>query len=238
MKTINKIKTIIIDDESHWQMIVKKLVSQVPEIVLEGVFAEVEAAYDFLIDNDVELIFLDVQIKGDNGIDLIKRLNKRHNVIIISSFKDFALEGYSISAIDYLTKPIEFDKFDKAVQKAIQNIRLRETYTDSRRIISFDKDFFLIKENQTSLKINHSEVIYITALENYIKIITNNKIYTILTTLLQFERSINNHPFLRVHRSHLINLNYIKSDNTEIPIGHRYRKEIQDIYEEGRTIKR
>jgi DNA-binding LytR/AlgR family response regulator len=247
MKTNNNIKTIIIDDESHWQMIVKKLVSRVPELTLEAVFSEVEEAYDFLMDNEIELIFLDVQIKGDNGIDFIKRLKKTHTVIIISSFSDFALESYSISAIDYLMKPLDFDKFEQAVQKAIQSIRLGEAISSSRKIISFDRDYFLIKENQSTLKINHSDVIYITAVENYIKIITRSKTYMVLTTLLQFERSINNHPFLRIHRSYIINLNCLKTlnkdscillNNTEIPIGDIYRNDIQEIFVEGRLIKR
>jgi DNA-binding LytR/AlgR family response regulator len=247
MKTINKIKTIIIEDESYWQMIVKELVNAIPELSLEGIFAEAEEAYNYLIANNIELIFLDVQLNGDNGIDLIKRLNKRHNVIIISSFRDFALEGYSISAIDYLIKPIEFEKFEKAVQKAIQNIRFQKPIDKSQKIISFDRDYFLIKENQDSIKVKYSEVFYITSLENYIQIITNQKIYTILTTLLQFERSINNHPFLRVHRSYLVNLNYIKSlsndvcllsNKAEIPIGVIYRNDIQEIFVEGKMIKR
>lgn len=197
MKTNNKIKTIIIDDESHWQIIIKKLVSTVPELSVEGVFSDVETAYDFLLDHAIDLIFLDVQVNGDNGIDLIKRLHKKYNVIIISSSSDFAFEGFGISAIDYLKKPIEFEKFDKAVQKAVQNIQLQESLADSRKNISFDKNYLLIKEEQGILKVNHSDVIYITALENYVKIITKHKTHVILTTLSQFERSINDHPFLR-----------------------------------------
>ena len=174
---------------------------------------------------------------------MIKQLHKKYNVIIISSSSDFAFEGFGISAIDYLKKTIEFEKFDKAVQKALQNIQLQENLADSRKNISFNKDYLLIKEDQGILKVNYSDIIYITAFENYVKIITKHKTHVILTTLSQFERSINNHPFLRVHRSYLINLNHVKiykkvDNDIEIPIGEMYKNDIQDIFLEGKIIKR
>lgn len=247
MKNPSLIKSIIIDDESYWQTIIKKLADSIPYLSIEGIFSDIETAYEYLSDHDIELIFLDVQINNDNGIDLIKRLHKIHSVIIISSHSSFALEGYSISAVDYVTKPIDFDKFEKAVQKAMQQIQLQEKVKNTRKVAAFDTNFFLIKEEHGMLKIHYKDVIYISALENYIKIITRQKTHIVLTTLLQFERSINNHPFLRIHRSHIVNLNAIKLLNREtcilvndheIPIGEMYKNDIHEIFIEGRMIKR
>jgi DNA-binding LytR/AlgR family response regulator len=249
MKQASVLKTIIIDDENHWRAIIKKLASTIPELSIVGEFSDVESAYDFLLDHEIDLIFLDVQIKDDNGIDLIKRLHKAHHVIIISSSSDFAFEGFSISAIDYLKKPIVFEKFQKAVQKVIQSIKMQSSLADVRKNLTFDKDYFLVKDEQGMIRIRYQDVLYISALENYVKIITTAKNYMILTTLTQFEKQITSHihPFLRVHRSHLINLNRVKilnkeqcilSNDHEIPIGEMYRAEIHEIFVDGKIIKR
>ena len=247
MKKTDRIRTIIVDDDSHWQMIIKNLINNEYELLLEGIFSSAEEAYEYLTQYEVDLVFLDMKIKDDNGIDLIKRLEKIPQVIIVSSFKEFAFEGYSISAIDYLTKPIDFEKFGKAVQKAVANIKLSKSVYDSNKKIEFDRDYILVKENLMTVKLNYSEVLYISALENYIKIITSAKSYVILTTLLQFERSIKKHPFLRVHRSYIINLNYLKSinkdiltltDNTQIPLGEQYKNDVLETFVEGKMIKR
>ena len=146
-----------------------------------------------------------------------------------------------------MTKPIDFEKFGKAVQKAVANIKLSKSVYDSNKKIEFDRDYILVKENLMTVKLNYSEVLYISALENYIKIITSAKSYVILTTLLQFERSIKKHPFLRVHRSYIINLNYLKSinkdiltltDNTQIPLGEQYKNDVLETFVEGKMIKR
>lgn len=247
MKKTDRIRTVIIDDDSHWQMIIKNLVNNEYELLLEGIFSSSDEAYEYLTQNDVDLVFLDMKINDDYGIDLIKRLEKIPHVIIISSFKEFAFEGYSISASDYLTKPIDFEKFGEAVQKAVANIKLSKSIYDSNKKIEFDRDYILVKENLMTIKLNYSEVLYISALENYIKINTLSKSYVVLSTLLQFERSIKNHPFLRVHRSYIINLNYLKTinkdililtDNTQIPLGEQYKNDVLEIFVEGKMIKR
>ena len=239
-----KINSIIIDDDSYWQLIIKNLIKGNDQLSLLGIFSDTQSAYEFLAHNEIDLIFLDVQIENDNGIELIKKLKNQPHVIIISSFAEFAIDGYSISAIDYLTKPIDFTKFDKAVRKAINSIQAQD---DNSKNIVFDKNYFLVKENLVTIKLNYNEVIYITALENYIKIVTSTKTHIILSTMLQFERSINNHPFLRVHRSYIINLNHLNSinkdilllsDETQIPLSEQYKSDILELFVEGKIIKR
>lgn len=243
-----KLKTIIIDDEPYWQVILRKLVGHTPELVLSGVFTSAEEAYDFLVvHDDIDLIFLDVQLKSDNGIDMLKRLRKNFTVIVISSFKEFAFDSYGISAIDYLVKPIDFEKFEKAIQKALAHIRLKEGINPLHEGLSFNKDYFLYKDNQLIVRVNYSDVLCVVALENYIKIITTTQTHIVLTTLSQFERSVNQHPFMRVHRSYIVNLNAVKvvsrltiilTDNQEIPVGEIYRDDIQTFFVDGKIIKR
>ena len=247
MKRTDRIRTVIVDDDSHWQMIIKNLVNNEYALLLEGIFSTTDEAYEYLTQNEVDLVFLDMKIKDESGIGLIKRLEKIPSVIIISSFREFAFDGYSISAIDYLTKPIDFEKFKEAVQKAVESIKSSSNVYNSNKKIEFDRNYILVKENLMTIKLNYSEVIYISALENYIKIITPTKSYMVLTTLLQFERSINYHPFLRVHRSYIINLNYLKTinkdllilnDDTQVPLGEQYKNDVLEIFVEGKMIKR
>lgn len=245
---LKRLKTIIIDDEAYWQVILRKLIGHTPELALLEVFASAEEAYDFLLlHDDIDLIFLDVQLKGDNGIDMLKRLRKNFTVIVVSSFKEFAFDSYGISAIDYLVKPIDFEKFDKAVQKALAHIRLKDGINPLHEGLSFNKDYFLYRDNQLIVRINYSEVLCIVSLENYIKIVTTTKTHTVLTTLAQFERSVSQHPFMRVHRSYIVNLNAVKvvsrltiilTDDQEIPVGDMYRDDIQTFFVDGKIIKR
>ena len=121
-----------------------------------------------------------------------------------------------------------------------------EVPTPTQEVIN--KNYFLIKENLIMYKLKYDDVHYISALENYIKIHTAHKTYMVLSTLLQFENSIDNHPFLRVHRSFIINLNYIatiakdvitlENDTVQIPLGEQYKKDLENIFIKGKTIKR
>jgi DNA-binding LytR/AlgR family response regulator len=247
MKSNDKIKTIIIDDESQWQLIVRKFVEKTPELALQNVFSDVETAYDYLQENDVDLICLDMEINDDIGINLIKRLDKKYAVIIISSHETYAIQGFSISAVDYVQKPIEFEKFKSAIQKAILYIQWQKSTTESSKSTLFEKDYFLIKEDNNMLRVNFKDVLCINALENYIKIITTSKAHIVLINLSQFERSFSDNPFLRIHRSHIVNLNYIKmvskdtctlTNGQELPIGDMYRNEVNEVFIEGKVIKR
>jgi two-component system, LytTR family, response regulator len=121
-----------------------------------------------------------------------------------------------------------------------------EVISDTNEVIK--KNYFLIKENLTMYKLRYDDVQYISALENYIKIHTVKKTYMVLSTLLQFENSIENHPFLRVHRSFIVNLNYIatiakdaitlENDSVQIPLGDQYKKNLENVFIKGKTIKR
>lgn len=247
MKNIKKRRTVIIDDENQWQMILKSLISDVPELSLEAVFSNTDDAYNYLKEHDIDLIFLDVQIEGSNGIEFVKKLNDPPLIIIVSSHREFALEGYSISAIDYLVKPIDFNKFKIAVSKALDAITTKEKNDDTYTRLEFDRNYLLFRENQALVKIKYDDVLYVNAYENYIKVVSFEKTYIILSTLTQFERSLSYHPFIRVHRSFIINLNYIKAlnkdsisleHNHQIPIGELYKNDIQEAFVEGKIIKR
>jgi DNA-binding LytR/AlgR family response regulator len=134
------------------------------------------------------------------------------------------------------------------MQKKLNITTLSEEKVIPTKNEVINKNYFLIKENLIMYKLKYDDVQYISALENYIKIHTSDKTYMVLSTLLQFESSIENHPFLRVHRSFIINLNYIASiakdvitleNNTvQIPLGDQYKKNLEIIFIKGKTIKR
>jgi two-component system, LytTR family, response regulator len=134
------------------------------------------------------------------------------------------------------------------MQKEMNPIQFTDVKAPAPMQEVIKKNYFLIKENLVMYKLRYDDVQYISALENYIKIHTPQKTYMVLSTLLQFENSIDNHPFLRVHRSFIVNLNYIASiakdvislenDTVQIPLGEQYKKDLENIFIKGKTIRR
>lgn len=244
--TIPKISTIIIEDDSIWQTILQKLVESKSELSCIGVYATLEEAEKVIQKEEVELILLDVEVQGQNAIEFIKKFDKNISIIIISSHEKYALSGYEINASDFLVKPIELEKFNLAIQK-IANRSKVETENLKKNKYLFNKDYLLIKTEGAYIKILYDEVIYITALQNYIKIQTLNKVHIVLTTLLHFEQNLNEHPFLRVHRSYVVNMNAIKqiekdeiilTNEFKVPIGLNYKDLLFDIFIKQNIVKR
>jgi two-component system, LytTR family, response regulator len=134
------------------------------------------------------------------------------------------------------------------MQKKMNPIQFTDVNAPAPMQEVIKKNYFLIKENLIMYKLRYDDVQFVSALENYIKIHTPQKTYMVLSTLLQFENSIDNHPFLRVHRSFIVNLNYIASiakdvitlenDTVQIPLGEQYKKDLENVFIKGKTIRR
>lgn len=240
------IKTIVIEDEAEWQTVIEKLVKKTPELTLKGIYADLTQAKTILEKEEIDLVLLDVELNQANGVDFIKKLTNKVNAIIISSHSKYAIKGYEIEAIDFLEKPIEFEKFDNAIQKAIRKIQ-KENQLSNNQHFAFDRDFILIKKEQILHKISFREILYVVALENYIKIYTPNTVHLVLATLMHFEKILTQHPFLRVHRSYIVNLNTITQiekdsiilqDETKIPLGGIYKEDLHEVFIKGRVVRR
>jgi DNA-binding LytR/AlgR family response regulator len=188
-------------------------------------------AFNYLKTEDVDLVFLDVEMSGMTGVELIKNLDKRPIVILISSKRDYAIEAFELNVADYLIKPVDLPRFTQAVARA------KELY-DSRQQgnipIKKDKEYIFARSNNILAKIRINEIKYIQAMGDYVNIFTDEKRYTVHITLKGIEEKLPPDKFYRLHRSYITSLNHI--DNIEestayigkhpLPIGEQFKKDL------------
>ena len=229
---------IIVDDEPLAREAIQQLVSNRTELCLVQTFSSANSASKFLINNDVNLIFLDIQMPGTNGIQFAKMIPKNTLVIFTTAYGQYALEGFEVEAVDYLIKPVAADRFNKAVNKAVSYHKLLAADQTINKIQHIAEDYFFVKAERKFVKIYFKDILFIEGLKDYVvmqtddqKIITNMNIKTIHE---QLPPAI----FVRIGKSYIINVGQIGSfdNNTvfihkyEIPIGDSYRNNFFDEY--------
>jgi DNA-binding LytR/AlgR family response regulator len=176
-------------------------------------------AEQFLKSNKVDLMFLDIQMPKLSGIDFLKSLTDPPKVIFTTAYSEFALEGYELNVIDYLLKPITFERFSKAVNKALEIFDLENQIMETSIISSANKSI-VIKSSHQLIKIDLSDILYIEGLHKYVKIITKEKNYTSLIGLTAFENELPSDKFYRCHRSFIVNFEKINLiDGNQAMIG-------------------
>lgn len=204
---------IIIDDESTARAIIEKLCSNVSNINIVGQFPNAIQPIKYLNENTVDLIFLDIHMPDFSGFDFIKTLKNPASIIVTTSDKNFALEAFEYDFIvDYLLKPIEIARFQKAIQKAekfdlasSEPVSPKPKLTDNKEI---DNDFY-INIDRRLIKIDLPSIYLVEAKGDYIKIKTEEKEYTVHSTLKKIEEKLPDSLFLKIHRSYIINLKKI-----------------------------
>lgn len=207
---------IIVDDDGMSRNAVKHLVAQIPYLNLLGMASSPQEAINFLDNNRIDLMLLDIEMPEMNGLTLIKSLQKPPLIILITSKREYALEAFEYNVVDYLLKPITLERFFKAVAKAREIINNAPLSMDG----SGNSTFF-IKSNGLLIKINIKDILWIEALGDYITIHTvENKKYTIHSTMKVIESKLPSDKFIRVHRSYIISVDNISSiDDNVIVIG-------------------
>ncbi len=217
------IRTIIIDDEEDWRDNIGERVEAHPKLDLIGAFESPMAAYDLITEGGVDLILLDIEMPEANGVDFMRQLSKPPMVIFITSHRDFAIESYEVKAVDYLLKPLSKVRFMQAIEKAL-------THKNAENEAAWDETFFFIRENNSFVKVEIADILFLKSLENYTQIITSSRTYTTLMPLSSAEEKLPKTSFLRVHRSFLVNKTKVTVVNKselfilthEIPIGRAY----------------
>lgn len=188
-----------------------------------GTFKTAEEALVFLKDHKTDLIFLDIILEGMSGMDFIQQLTSVPHVIIISAKANFAAEAFNYDVVDFIVKPISFDRFLHALNKV-------KKFSES--VSSAEKDFFFVKQQTKLVQIFFNDIIYIEALADYVNIHTAQKRFTILSTMKAMESQLPSNDFMRVHRSFIVRLDKIREieentialDGKLIPVS-RYSKE-------------
>ncbi|NMB73384.1 MAG: response regulator transcription factor [Bacteroidales bacterium] len=229
---------MIVDDEPPAQDVIEEFVSKVPFLQLIARCSSAFEAIEVMEKNQIDLIFLDIHMPNASGIDFLQSLIQKPLFIFTTAYSEHALEGFNLNAVDYLLKPIPFDRFLKAVMKArdLYNIRKRVDpflTTDQKKFFE-DKEFLYIRCDYQLIKIRLVDIQYIEGLKDYVKIYTSNpKPYITLISLKMLSEKLPGDIFFRVHRSFIISVLYLRTltknriliSSKWIPVSENYRED-------------
>ncbi len=230
-------KCIIVDDEPIARKGIRSLVARVPELELLEMFNNASSAADYLTNHPVELIFLDIQMPGVTGIEFARDVPKTTLIIFTTAYTEFALDSYEVDAVDYLVKPIEFERFRKAVDKALNYYSLL-TNGEKEDIEQVEDDYLFVKSERRYFKVNFEDILFIEGLKDYVILqLTDQRVITKMS-LKAIHEQLPRHTFFRINKSYIVNTLHINSfDNNdvfirmhEIAIGNSYREEFFDKY--------
>jgi DNA-binding LytR/AlgR family response regulator len=237
---------IIVDDEPLARQGMEILIANLPSLQLLGSFSNPLAAADFLRKENVDLMFLDINMPELSGLDFLKALRDAPLVIFTTAYPQYALESYELDAVDYLVKPIRIERFLKAVNKAENHLRLLQQEAKNSHIEKIEEDYVYIKADRKFFKVYFKDILYIEGLKDYVVIhTTDSKIITsmnVKTIAQQLPAS----TFARVSKSYVVNIRHINSfDNelvyiqgNEIPIGQSFKDDFIKQYIDGKIVKK
>ncbi|ASB49809.1 LytR/AlgR family response regulator transcription factor [Alkalitalea saponilacus] len=225
------LKCVAIDDDPLCLSILKKYCQKVPSLRLRGAYENPTDALPHLDRINPDIVFLDINMPEISGIRIAEIYNHKTTIIFTTSHKDFALEGFELNAADYLLKPLNFERFFQAVCKAKDRIEFK-----ALKKLSFeDNDHVIIKSDYKNIKLKFSQILFIEALDNYVKIHTAKRNYLTLQNLKHFSKRLNG-DFVRVHKSYIVavsKIEYFSRDQLringrEIPIGRSYAQNFHE----------
>ncbi len=238
-----KIKCLIIDDEPLAQRVIEKYAQDLPFLEIVGKCNQAVEAIEYLHQQQIDLMFLDINMPKLSGIDFLKTMKRTPLVIITTAYAEYALEGYELDVIDYLMKPFGFDRFLKAVHKA-QDVLATRNYQDNQEVnsdYSNEEQFVFVKSGKKTFKVNLNDLLYVEALGDYVKIYTTERMIVSYQSLKHIESILLPAKYPRVHKSYVISLskvemiegNQVRIKDKFIPIGSNYKMEFEKLVKTG-----
>jgi DNA-binding LytR/AlgR family response regulator len=238
------IKSIIIDDEPLARKGLKEYIADVSFLELSGEFDNALKATDMLNKGEVQLLFLDIQMPKITGLDFFKTLHRPPPVIFTTAYPQFALEGFEVNAIDYLVKPISFERFLKAAMKAKEFYEVREKNAGESSTPA--RDYFFIKADNKLVKLFFDDLLFAEAMQNYVVVHTSDKKYITYLTFRAVEDYLPADRFIKTHKSYIVAAskidsiegNDIKIGQHHIPISRNLKEEVMEKLLNNRFLKR
>jgi two-component system LytT family response regulator len=229
------IQCALIEDEPLARKVLKGFIHEVENLELKVVFKNGVEAYQYLSENRVDLLFLDLKMPKLNGNDLLDSLPYNPYVIFTTAYRDYALDSFEHKTIDYLTKPIAFPRFLKAINKAREFISETTASAKPAQVNTNTPDFLFLKFSHQYQKVFLNTILWIEGLRDYQKIVTSDQVYFYYATLRELENGLPGDRFLRVHQSFIINMERVKAlkgnqifvDEHAILIGRKYRDHVK-----------
>ena len=234
------IRCLVVDDEPLALDILEDYIRKVPFLTLVKTTTSAIEGLSLVQSDAIDLVFLDVQMPELTGIQFLKIINGKCDVILTTAYSQYALDGYDLDVVDYLLKPIAFDRFYKAAQKVLQNNGNGHQAPQEQAPASNSHDFIFVKTEHKIQKIYVDDILYIEGLKDYISIFTKTERIITLQNMKKMEESLPAKSFIRVHKSYIVAVSKIESiersriqiGEKSIPIGDTYRehffKQIED----------
>ena len=227
----NPISCIIVDDENVAREIIASHLSRIENIEVIAQCKNAIEAFNFINNNAVDLIFLDINMPEISGIAFAKSINKNIKIIFTTAYRDYAVEGFNLQAVDYLLKPISFERMLQAVNRYFE-VNTQQIETQSQP--SETNDFIFVRSDRRMLKITFKDIIYIESLSDYLKIHLKDQSIITRETISAIEAKLPQKDFLRIHRSYIVNLASIESFTNEemivngkaLTISRSYKKDV------------
>jgi len=228
-------KCVIIDDEPLAVELLEDFVRKIDSLELVSTFNNAIDAVSFINQNNVDLIFLDIQMPHFSGIDFLNTIEKKPLIIFTTAYSDYAVEGFNLGAVDYLVKPIPFHRFLKSVVRAQQILNPTtsiQAISENTTAPELEQDFMFVRAEYENVKMNFSDILFIEGLKDYVKIYTTDNKFTLtLISLIKLENLLSSKGFSRIHRSYIINIKHVKSiqknkvliSDKRIPISESYK---------------
>src|SRR6478735_7335057 len=226
------LKCVAIDDEPLALNLISVYAKKIPSLELVQTFTDAIAGLEYLQANPADLLLLDINMPDLSGLDLVRALKEKPLLIFTTAYKNFAFEGFQLEALDYLLKPIEFDRFEKAVQKA------QDLHAYKKLARTEVPDSFFVYSEYQAVKININEIAYIESLKNYLQIhLVNARPVLTAMSLKKIQEKLPKEKFMRIHRSYIVPVAQVKSilnrkvqmlSGKEFPIGDSYFNAVQE----------
>lgn len=228
------IKCIIVEDETLAQEVIKNHLQQVDRFELVGTYRNAVEASQALATKDVDLMFLDIQLPGISGLQFLQSLPTIPLVVLTTAYAEYAVEGYEFNVIDYLLKPISFERFSKTVSKIVDGRMLPQLSGESRKLAG---DHFFVKSNSKFFRVNFSSINYIEGMKDYLKIHTGESTLITHQTMTDIEKLLPPGKFIRVHKSYIVAIPHIRAiygnsievNSVTIPIGSSYKDKVMGL---------
>jgi len=238
-----KIRCLVIDDERLARDYLKNYISKVPELELVDDFNSPLKATELIKSGNIDLLFIDIQMPDITGVDFVKSLSKKPEVIFTTAYQEYALEGFNLSAVDYLLKPFSFERFYQAVNKVIDKLENKLVVDENETTplqsqTSYTDNYLTIRADRKFYKINFDDLSYIEGQKAYVTFHTNGKKITALASLKELEEALPENQFIRIHKSYIVAIreinslegNMIEIQDTRLPVGKSYKEAVMKLF--------
>lgn len=229
-----RMKCIVIDDDKLTRTALGKFIEQRPDLKLIGEFSDAISAIPTIKNEKIDLIFLDMVMPKMTGIELLNQFDELPQIIIISDYKEYAVEGFNYNVTDYLTKPITKDRFSSAMDKVLQRSVFEQVKNESYHSIA-------VKQRSGYINISTDEILYVEGFGDYVNVhLQEGRKVTVLSTIKAMEQQLADYSFMRIHRSYIANLkkvdriveNDVHISTRTIPVSRTYRSTLMKLFKE------